>query len=155
MTTIVACVDFSAVTGPLIEATAALARGLRAQVHVVHAIEETAVPVNPAFGPAQACLPSPALPTAGLGDRLEALAADLRHRGVNAAARLMAAGGVAALPGECARLGADLIVVGSHGHTALHDLLVGGAVHRLLRRAACPVVVVPSPGKEARPAAAV
>lgn len=38
---------------------------------------------------------------------------------------------------------AALIVIGSHGHTAFYDLVVGGTTHRVLRGAKCPVVVVP------------
>lgn len=41
------------------------------------------------------------------------------------------------------RLRSDLVVVGSRGHGALHDLLVGSVVRELLRAAKVPVVVVP------------
>jgi hypothetical protein len=37
----------------------------------------------------------------------------------------------------------DLLVVGSRGHGALHRLLRGSTVARLVRHAACPVLVVP------------
>lgn len=45
---------------------------------------------------------------------------------------------------EQGRLAADAIVLGSHGHGALYDLLVGSVAEGVLRRAPCPVVVVPS-----------
>ena len=38
---------------------------------------------------------------------------------------------------------ADYIVMGSHGHTAFYDLLVGSTTHGVLLRASCPVVIVP------------
>jgi nucleotide-binding universal stress UspA family protein len=38
---------------------------------------------------------------------------------------------------------ADYIVMGSHGHTAFYDLLVGSTTHGVLMRAKCPVVIVP------------
>jgi nucleotide-binding universal stress UspA family protein len=42
---------------------------------------------------------------------------------------------------------ADYIVMGSHGHTAFYDLLVGSTTHGVLMRAPCPVVIVPPKGK--------
>jgi nucleotide-binding universal stress UspA family protein len=33
--------------------------------------------------------------------------------------------------------------MGSHGHTAFYDLLVGSTTHGVLMRANCPVVIVP------------
>ncbi|MBI4621943.1 MAG: universal stress protein [Verrucomicrobia bacterium] len=44
---------------------------------------------------------------------------------------------------------ADFIVMGSHGHTALYDLVVGSTTHGVLRRATCPVVIVPRPMQKA------
>jgi nucleotide-binding universal stress UspA family protein len=41
--------------------------------------------------------------------------------------------------------GADLIVVGSRGHTAFAGLLLGGVAQRILHIARCPVLVVPPP----------
>ena len=40
-------------------------------------------------------------------------------------------------------LPADYIVMGSHGHTAFYDLMVGGTASGVLKRSSCPVVVVP------------
>jgi universal stress protein A len=36
-------------------------------------------------------------------------------------------------------------VLGSHGHTAFYDLLVGSTAAGVLKHAPCPVVVVPPP----------
>lgn len=41
-------------------------------------------------------------------------------------------------------LGAELLVVGSHGGDAMHRLLVGSVASRVVRDAPCPVVVVPN-----------
>ena len=49
---------------------------------------------------------------------------------------------------------ADYIVMGSHGHTALYDLLVGSTTHGVLMRARCPVIVVPAAKSAAKSAKA-
>lgn len=40
---------------------------------------------------------------------------------------------------------ADLIVLGSHGHGALYDLLVGSTSEGVIRHSSIPVTVVPAP----------
>jgi nucleotide-binding universal stress UspA family protein len=44
---------------------------------------------------------------------------------------------------EVERVGADLIVLGSHGHGAVYSLIVGSVAQGVIRRAKVPVVVVP------------
>jgi universal stress protein A len=43
------------------------------------------------------------------------------------------------------RLGCDLIVMGTHGHTRLKHLLFGSVTEEVVRRARCPVMVVKAP----------
>jgi nucleotide-binding universal stress UspA family protein len=45
---------------------------------------------------------------------------------------------------QAVRCAADIIVMGSHGHTALFELLVGGTAAGVIRRSTCPVIIVPS-----------
>ncbi len=44
---------------------------------------------------------------------------------------------------EAAKFNADLIVMGSHGHGALRNLLVGSVTEGVMRKSKCPVLVVP------------
>jgi nucleotide-binding universal stress UspA family protein len=48
---------------------------------------------------------------------------------------------------QAKKLRADYIVIGSHRHSAFHDLVVGSTTSGVLKRAACPAVVVPPPQK--------
>jgi len=41
------------------------------------------------------------------------------------------------------RVKPDLVVVGSHGHGAIYDAVVGSVAEMLLRKSPCPVLVVP------------
>ncbi len=43
---------------------------------------------------------------------------------------------------------ADLIVVGTHGHGAIHHMLLGSVAERVVRTASCPVLTVRCPEHE-------
>jgi nucleotide-binding universal stress UspA family protein len=83
--------------------------------------------------------------------QLKELADDLSEEGFSVS--LVIRGDVGVRPAheivDVAReLGADLIVVGSRGLSAIGGLLLGSVAHRLLHIAPCPVLVMPAdPGQ--------
>jgi nucleotide-binding universal stress UspA family protein len=56
-----------------------------------------------------------------------------------------------------AEIGADLVVVGTHGRTGLKHLMLGSVAEKLVRTAPCPVLVVrgPADGPAAEPSLSV
>jgi len=47
---------------------------------------------------------------------------------------------------------ARYIVMGTHGHGAMYDLLVGSTTHGVLMKSPCPVLIVPAADPRPRPA---
>lgn len=78
---------------------------------------------------------------------LQRLAASLGDSGVTVTALTVQGEVVARLVEHAQRLGAELIVVASHGRSALTELVGGSTVRGLLRVAPLPVVVVPATGR--------
>jgi nucleotide-binding universal stress UspA family protein len=76
---------------------------------------------------------------------------ELREEGFDAMLKLVsgAAPGAAQMIADVARgEGADLIIVGTRGHSPIAGLLLGSVTQRLLHIASCPVLAVPA-GKHA------
>ncbi|MBI2515546.1 MAG: universal stress protein [Opitutae bacterium] len=44
----------------------------------------------------------------------------------------------------------DYIVLGSHGHSAMYEMLIGSTAHGVIRKAPCPIVLVPITGRGRR-----
>jgi nucleotide-binding universal stress UspA family protein len=75
-----------------------------------------------------------------LDARTEALVA----QGIDARPLMVQGAAAEAILEHAGRLGAELIVVGSHGHGKLHQLLTGSVAGAVLKRASVPVMMVPA-----------
>lgn len=75
--------------------------------------------------------------------QLQAHAQALRDLGVDCTALLIQGPTADTILKEAERLGADLILMATHGHGAMFDLLVGSISHAVLRQGRVPVVMVP------------
>jgi nucleotide-binding universal stress UspA family protein len=140
---ILAAVDFSAVTHQVLEILGRIAEAMPAKVYLVHV-----APPDPAFvgygaGP-KAVRGQVAAEHHARHQQLQDLADVLRARGVDTTALLLQGATVDALIAEARKLEAGLIVLGSHGHGAVHKLLVGSVAEGVVRQSELPVLLVPA-----------
>lgn len=77
--------------------------------------------------------------------RLAELADTLRAEGIAVQSLVVQGEAGTKLLEKAAHFGADAILLGNRRHGALHDLLLGSVTRDVLRRAACPVFLVPTP----------
>jgi nucleotide-binding universal stress UspA family protein len=76
--------------------------------------------------------------------RLQEHAKVLRDVGIEATPLLIRGPTADTILGEAAKLEVDLIVMATHGHGAVFDILVGSISHAVLRRSTIPVLMVPA-----------
>ncbi len=129
--TVVFPTDFSNCSRHAGETAAAIARQLGAHLHVVHVDP-------PVTEPAAASRLARAL--TGLGDGFQTTTITLSGipaRQISTYAR---------------RVGADLIVIGTHGRTGVSRALLGSVAEAVVRHAPCPVLTVPMAGRESHTA---
>lgn len=74
---------------------------------------------------------------------LQSLAQSLRDEGLAATALMVQGPTAETLLAQAEKLGADMLIVGSHGHGAMYNLVVGSVTEDLIRRSNLPVHVVP------------
>ena len=144
MKTIIALVDFSDATFKVLKQAHALAKAFDSHVILLHVVPQEPVVIG--FGVVSPTImrePSPESINADQA-KLQELHDSLAKFGVNATTQQMPESTVENVLAEIQRLEADLIIMGSHRHGALYNLLVGSVTEDLLKRAPCPVLLVPA-----------
>ncbi len=152
MKTILAPLDFSKVSEAVVAEATALARALDGRVVLLAVVQPPVVNYEYA-----AVMDNLAEITAA-GERnaerrLAEIEEKLKAAGVPSESVQVVGGPIPLIIEQAEKVDADYIVMGSHGHTAFYDLLVGSTTHGVLMRAPCPVVIIPAPHQAKRPAA--
>lgn len=155
MITILAPIDFSSASQHVIRAAIKLASPLEARLVLLHVL-----PPLSRLGGDAALAESGAefavLVETDASRRLAKLQRELASEGVVAHAIHRRGNAGRCIVQQANRLAADYIVIGSHGHSAVYDLIVGSTTTRVLKDAGCRVVIVPpgitNAGQKGRPA---
>lgn len=148
MATLLVPIDTSDIGVKVLAHAEKLAKQLGASTVLLHIVEPIAsyVPVGASM---DIIVPPPMLETDQIAvarSRLEKLAAPLRASGLDVRCEVTLGMAVDEIIEQAKTNNADYIVLGSHGHGALFHLFSGSVVTGVLKRSACPVVVVPARG---------
>jgi nucleotide-binding universal stress UspA family protein len=148
MKTILAPIDFSPASECVVREAAGLARALDARVVLLTVVQPPVI-----FTEYAALMNAGELTTRSEHHAAAELARyeeQLNNDFIKTATVQLTGSPIAHIVAQAEKLEADYIVLGSHGHTAFYDLLVGSTAHGVLMRARCPVVIVPSNRKQAK-----
>ena len=145
ITRVLCPVDFSDPSLRALHHAAAVAAWYQAPLDVLHVVPEPMPPALPLM--MVGVRPAPADVTAAAASALDAFIARAR---LASPPRAVVRDGPAvdAIVSHAAAIGADLIVMGSHGREGLGHLLFGSTADRVLHKAPCPVLVVPLHAEE-------
>ena len=143
MKTILVPLDFSEVSDAIVREAALLARAVDARIVLLTVMQSPALTAEymPAIGNISEITAAAERYAAG---QFAKYAERLTAESIKAESLSLYGGPIEHIVEQASELGADYIVMGSHGHTALFDLLVGSTTHGVLRRVGCPVVIVPA-----------
>lgn len=155
-------VDFSSAMESVLALAREMARAFEAELHLVHVREISAVPAYPAatvgypgMGLAEMGMTGGVIAMPGLApepapdekqkSQLDAVADELRQRGLRVTATEREGAVVEEILRAAEEISAELIVMGSHGHGAVYHLLVGSVTEGVLQAGKRPVLLVPAP----------
>ena len=159
-------VDFSPAMDGVLALARQLAGALQAELHLLHVREIAALPVFPA---ATTGYPGIGMPELGISgglaldrsgllatelpnekqtSRLDTLRDSLTNTGSVAIAHEREGAVVEEVLKIAREISADLIVMGTHGHGSVYNLLVGSVTEGILKAAERPVLLVPAPDNE-------
>lgn len=138
-------VDFSPVTADVMRWTGKHARKTD-RIFVLHAAEPNPVFVGYEAGP-EVVRKQVADEYKREHKEVQKLAEKLRKKGLKAKSLLVQGGAVKTILGQAKKHKADLIVMGSHGHGAVFQLLVGSIATGVLQKSPLPVLLIPDSRK--------
>ena len=144
---ILVCIDLSDSTEQVLKMIEVLCRPLNAKVWLLHNATPEPDTIEFKVDPIEA-RESRANEFHQQHRQIQQLAERFRKSGVDATALLVHGKTVDTILTEAADLDVDMIVVGSHGHGAMYQLLVGSISEGVLQGSSRPVLVVPTHGRD-------
>lgn len=147
MKTFLVPVDFSAVTGTVIDTAIEFSQSLGGSIVLLHVIQPPAVTGDYAL-PIEVLQEAASASEKSARGHLEKHEAKARAAGITIESVIRQGTPVHLIREEAAARKADYIIMGSHGHGKLYDFLVGSTASGVLKKASCGVIILPPADKQ-------
>lgn len=144
MKTFLVPVDFSPITDKVVEAAMDFARAFNGQVELLHVVQAPVVATAEYALPAEVVQEAVTVSQNHSGKKLDEMAARVRRTGLICSAKTQVGTPVHLIREEAAKINADFIVMGSHGHGKLYDFLVGSTASGVLHKSKSGVIIIPA-----------
>jgi nucleotide-binding universal stress UspA family protein len=144
---ILVAIDFSDVTNKTIETAAEIALSFSSKLWLIHVAAPDPEFIGYETGP-QTERNWRAETLRKEHRDIQAKASELESKGINVTSLLIQGDTAEAILAQANKLQADLIVIGSHGRSALYKTLVGSVSEGVIRQSSCPVLLVPAKNNE-------
>ena len=145
---ILAPLDFSNATPGVVDEAANLARAIDGHVVLLHVVWVPQAELR--YATEIASLQARSAIEAAAEQQLAKIKEDLRARGITAHMLCLLGEPSTKIVEQAEKLAVDYTVMGSHGHSAFHDLVLGSTTNAVIKRSKRVVVVVPVPKETAR-----
>ena len=136
-------VDLSDSTQLIVKKTEEIAKAISAKVWILHNVEPEPDVLEFRADP-QTARESLAKKFHHEHRQIQEIAKRLRRTGLKTTALLVHGPTVETILKEASKLNVDMIIVGSHGRSAMYQLLVGSTSEGVLHESRCPILVVPT-----------
>jgi len=148
--TILTPVDFSGITDAVVGQASVFAKAVGGRVVLVNVLQPPVITSE--YGPFMENIGEIVLVAEkSAAKQLARWQDQLIAAGIEVEALQLTGAPVTSILKQAEKMAADYIVMGSHGHTAFYDLLVGSTTHGVLLKSACPVLIVPAQKKKMPP----
>ena len=136
-------VDLSDSTQLIVKKTEEIAKAISAKVWILHNVEPEPDVLEFRADP-QTARESLAKKFHHEHRQIQEIAKRLRRTGLKTTALLVHGPTVETILKEASKLNVDMIIVGSHGRSAMYQILVGSVSEGVLHESRCPILVVPT-----------
>ncbi len=143
MHNILAAIDFSDITPAVVDKAAAIAKCFDSKLWLIHIAAPDPDFVGYGTGP-QCERDWRAKVLRKEHQYLHDKALELEQDKINVTPLLVQGATVETILKQASKLKADMIVIGSHGHGALYQILLGSVSQGVVHQSVCPVLIVPA-----------